>query len=373
MCSVKLKQNPSSKKSRVSGFKNNTDDGKVINDVVPLKMIIPEDSSIIKAKATTSKKKKVSNPISLSKNKSSDRIIGKDNKDITKTTQAVESNCIFSMQADIHVGKNVEPIITPQGKVDEDQGRKRKENNQNVVGDDIPISQIIKRIRDDTNKKIKDDEEEIESDEGPMIAMTISSKIREKKKDKVITRETSMNESKKNAKIFKAKNSTTKNTPKKTLKRKLVVFSESEYDDEAYILDIVPSTKKNIGGKKIYANIPDAPLDNMSFYTERNAKKWKLVCQRRITVERELSKDTIEGEILKLLREYSLIKTVYNIRSCYEKLIMEFIVNISPECNKEGTEDFRKVYVRIHRVKFSLEVINESLGRSELTGTDEVP
>lgn len=105
-----------------------------------------------------------------------------------------------------------------------------------------------------------------------MIATTIASKIREKKKDKVITRETSMNESKKNAKISKAKNSTTKNTPKKTLKRKLIVFSESEYDDEAYILDIVPSTKKKIGGKKIHANIPDAPLDNLSFYTERNVK-----------------------------------------------------------------------------------------------------
>lgn len=155
MCSVKLKQNPSSTKSRVSGFKNNTDDGKVINDVLPLKMIIPEDRSTIKAKATESKKKKVSNPISLSKNKSYDRTIGKNHKDITKTTQAVESNCIFNMQADIHVGQNVEHIRTPQGKLDDDQGRKRKENNQNVVGVDIPISQIIKRIRDDTNKKNK--------------------------------------------------------------------------------------------------------------------------------------------------------------------------------------------------------------------------
>lgn len=46
---------------------------------------MPKDRSSIKYKSTDSKKRKVSNPISLYKNKSSDKIIGKDHKDKTKT------------------------------------------------------------------------------------------------------------------------------------------------------------------------------------------------------------------------------------------------------------------------------------------------
>lgn len=47
------------------------------------------------------------------------------------------------------------------------------------------------------------------------------------------------------------------------------------------------------------------------------------------------------------------MKIVSNTGPCYNKLVMELIVNLFPECNKEGTEDFRKVYVRGYCVKFS--------------------
>lgn len=85
MFGVNLKENHSSKKSRVSRFKNNVIDGRVINNIAHFKMIMPKDRSSIKYKSTDSKKRKVFNPISLYKNKSSDKIIGKYHKDKTKT------------------------------------------------------------------------------------------------------------------------------------------------------------------------------------------------------------------------------------------------------------------------------------------------
>lgn len=65
------------KKTRVSGLKNNVDDRKVINNVVPLRMILPEDSSSIKAMATYSNKNKISKPVILSNNKSYNETIAK--------------------------------------------------------------------------------------------------------------------------------------------------------------------------------------------------------------------------------------------------------------------------------------------------------
>lgn len=67
------------------------------------------------------------------------------------------------------------------------------------------------------------------------------------------------------------------------------------------------------------------------------------------------------------------MKIVSDIGPCYEKPVMEFIVNLSLECNKEESEEFRKMYVRGCYVKFSPEVINDYLGRIKLTEIDEVP
>lgn len=63
---VNLKENPSSKKSRVYVSNNNVDDNKVIEDVVLLKIIVLVDVSITKSKATDSKNKKASNPLNIS-------------------------------------------------------------------------------------------------------------------------------------------------------------------------------------------------------------------------------------------------------------------------------------------------------------------
>lgn len=57
---------------------------------------------------------------------------------------------------------------------------------------------------------------------------------------------------------------------KKSLKRKLVASSDYEYDVEADVLDIMPSSRNKFGGRKIHVNVPAARLDNISFHIEGN-------------------------------------------------------------------------------------------------------
>ncbi|XP_050890918.1 uncharacterized protein LOC127096383 [Lathyrus oleraceus] len=96
--------------------------------------------------------------------------------------------------------------------------------------------------------------------------------------------------------------------------------------------DNISTTKKQASGKKILANIPEVRIDNISFHSVENVEKWKFVYQRRLTLERELSKDAFD---------------------CKE------------ECDNKRSKEFRKVYVRGRCVDFSPEIINRFLGRNE--------
>lgn len=98
------------------------------------------------------------------------------------------------------------------------------------------------------------------------------------------------------------------------------------------------------------------------------------MCQRRFSLEKEMHKDTLDyQEIWDLLEKVGLIKIVTDIDPCYEKLVSEFIVNMYSECNKEGRKVLCKVYVQGCCVKFSLEVINDYLGRKKYAEYDSVP
>lgn len=80
---------------------------------------------------------------------------------------------------------------------------------------------------------------------------------------------------------------------KRSLKMKEVTSSDSEYDVGQDIQDIVPSIKKIAAGKKVPANVHEAPIDNISFHCVANVEKWKYVYQRKLTLERELGKDAL--------------------------------------------------------------------------------
>ncbi|XP_057443912.1 uncharacterized protein LOC130736077 [Lotus japonicus] len=127
-------------------------------------------------------------------------------------------------------------------------------------------------------------------------------------------------------------------------------------------------------GKRIPENVPAAPLDNISFHSEESVGKWKYVYQRRIAQERELTGEILHcQEIMELIEAAGLLKNVTEIGSCYDKLVREFIVNVTTNCTVSGHPDFRKVFVRGRCVNFSPEIINQYLGRRTIaTGNEEL-
>src|ERR1044072_3464319 len=82
--------------------------------------------------------------------------------------------------------------------------------------------------------------------------------------------------------------------------------------------------------------------------------------------ERELHVDALRCKaIVSLLKTVGLMGTVYKFGRCYDRLVKEFIVNVSLEVGRPGHEDHYKVYVRGCCVNFSPAEINKFLGRSE--------
>ncbi|XP_050889927.1 uncharacterized protein LOC127095256 [Lathyrus oleraceus] len=148
-------------------------------------------------------------------------------------------------------------------------------------------------------------------------------------------------------------------TKKISLKRKEVPYSyiDSEYDVENNVQDITPL--KKVVGKKVPVNVLEVPIDNISFHSVENVEKWKYVYQRRLDLERELGKDALEcKEVVSLIENVGLMKSVAGFGKCYKILLKEFIVNIYKDCDNKRSKEFRKVYVRGKCVEFSPEIIN---------------
>ncbi|MCI32550.1 envelope-like protein, partial [Trifolium medium] len=86
------------------------------------------------------------------------------------------------------------------------------------------------------------------------------------------------------------------------------------------------SSRKSIGGNKVPLNVPTAPIDNISFHYEDHVSQWKCVYNRRLALERELGKEALEcHEIVDLIKEAGLLKTVWGMRDYYDKLVKEFL------------------------------------------------
>ncbi|KAL5127955.1 hypothetical protein HKD37_14G040296 [Glycine soja] len=144
-------------------------------------------------------------------------------------------------------------------------------------------------------------------------------------------------------------------------KRKEISSSDSDEDVE---LDVSTSKKAKTSGKKVPGNVPDAPLDNISFHSIGNAERWKFVYQRRLALERELGRAALDcKEIMDLIKAAGLLKTVSKLGDCYEGLVREFIVNIPSDISNRKSNEYQKVFVRGKCVKFSPAVINKYLGR----------
>ncbi|KAH1193289.1 hypothetical protein GmHk_19G054366 [Glycine max] len=144
-------------------------------------------------------------------------------------------------------------------------------------------------------------------------------------------------------------------------KRKEISSSDSDDDVE---LDVSTSKRAKKSGRKVPGNVPDAPLDNISFHSIGNVEKWKYVYQRRLALERELGRAAMDcKEIVDLIKAAGLLKTVTKLGDCYEGLVREFIVNIPSDISNRKNDDYQRVFVRGKCVRFSPAVINKYLGR----------
>ncbi|XP_057418820.1 uncharacterized protein LOC130713034 [Lotus japonicus] len=166
-----------------------------------------------------------------------------------------------------------------------------------------------------------------------------------------------------------------KKAKKTTVKKKKVsrVELDSDLDVEADVMDITASERKKFSGKRIPQDIPSIPLDNVSFHAVEIAIKWKYVFQRRIAKEREIGSDVLEcKKIVALITRTGLRKAVMEIGKCYDRLVKEFLVNLSDDVGNPASPEFRKVYVRVQCVNFSPAIINKALERSVVEFVEEL-
>ncbi|XP_050896774.1 uncharacterized protein LOC127103566 [Lathyrus oleraceus] len=152
-------------------------------------------------------------------------------------------------------------------------------------------------------------------------------------------------------------------------KRKERHSSDSEENVKDDVPDISPAKRQAV--QKFPSKAATIHLDNISFHLEDGAAKWKYVIQRRVAIEREPGQEAVEvKEVIELIKNAGLMKTVATLPQCYEGLIKEFIVNIPEDIHDKNSREFCKVFVRGKCVKFSPNVINKFLERGMDGGVD---
>ncbi|XP_058775245.1 uncharacterized protein LOC131649500 [Vicia villosa] len=124
-------------------------------------------------------------------------------------------------------------------------------------------------------------------------------------------------------------------------KARIIAENESDFDVALDVNDIPP--KKKASTSKLAASVPE----------------------KRLALERKLAQNALEcEEIVNLIHEAGLIKTVTQFSKCYEVLVKGFIVNLHEDCANKKAKDYLKVFVRGNCVNFSPTVINKFLERS---------
>ncbi|KAH1266167.1 hypothetical protein GmHk_01G001720 [Glycine max] len=197
------------------------------------------------------------------------------------------------------------------------------------------------------------DLEEVESDEEPIankLAPGIAERLQSRKGKTPIKRSGRIK--------TMAQKKSTPITPTSSRRSKVAIpskkrkeISSSDSDDDVE-LDVSTSKRAKKSGKKVPENVPDAPLDNISFHSIGNAERWKFVYQRRLALERELGRAALDCK-----------ETVTKLGDCYESLVREFIVNIPSDITNRKSDEYQRVFVRGKCVRFSPAVINKYLGR----------
>ncbi|XP_050889827.1 uncharacterized protein LOC127095135 [Lathyrus oleraceus] len=130
-------------------------------------------------------------------------------------------------------------------------------------------------------------------------------------------------------------------------------------------IDVSTSSKTTVAVESYLKRKVHGPTKFLSKVVPKKKKtKWKYVYQKRLALERELAQNVLDcKDIMDLIQEAGLMKTVTQFSKCYEMLVKEFIVNLSGEYVDGKSKEFKKVYVRGKCVNFSPSVINKYLGR----------
>ncbi|KAK2352213.1 hypothetical protein QL285_096526 [Trifolium repens] len=155
----------------------------------------------------------------------------------------------------------------------------------------------------------------------------------------------------------------------KTRKRKAAASSDTEYNVEEDVPNIpAPDTgMKKSAVKSTVKRAPTAvksvPTDKISFHYPEYSYRWKYIYHRRLALERELGEEAQKVvEVVDLIREAGLMKTISKLGPCYEQIVKEFLVNIPEDCDDPASDDFQTVFVRGEAIKFSPKIINNYLG-----------
>jgi len=124
-------------------------------------------------------------------------------------------------------------------------------------------------------------------------------------------------------------------------KRKVTSSNESEYDVEMDVQNIIPSTSMKSAGKKGQKTLANVPIDKVSFHLPTYAQRWKFIFHRRLDLERVLGKEAVNmADVMDMIKEAGLLKTLCYLENCYEKLVKEFLVNISEECDNSLSQEY---------------------------------
>jgi hypothetical protein len=91
-------------------------------------------------------------------------------------------------------------------------------------------------------------------------------------------------------------------------KRKVISSSESKYDVEEDVQNIITTSTKKSVGKKVVQVVENVPIDKVSFHLPEFSHRWKFIYHRRVEIERELSDETLKiKEVMELIKEAGLI------------------------------------------------------------------
>lgn len=103
------------------------------------------------------------------------------------------------------------------------------------------------------------------------------------------------------------------------------------FEEEAPInTRVTRSSAKRKGKAASIGNVASVPLDGVFFHSEEGASLWKYVVKRKIVKEKELSPSTQEClNLMDLLLEVELDKTVLCLGPFYPQLVRKFIINLS--------------------------------------------